>query len=206
METRLSCALSAFRLHGARHSHLSLSRPSLGQQRDPPLSFLPAAPYGPQTLDLGVIGGPILSLRQWAGRLPKLLPRRRRSLAGTVTGKTSFLCFFVCFCEEDDFNHVLLQPSDLPEDCAIEKSGFFKFKEALRRVAISTEGRKSRAASGAPSFPGVGGVSEVIYYGHGKGEGVWCWAGRRGCGWTIVDRTWDYTSVTHLLVPGTTHL
>lgn len=95
---------------------------------------------------------------------------------------------------------MLLQPSDLPEDCATEKSGFFKFKEALRRVAISTEGRKSRAASGAPSFPGVGGVSEVIYYGHGEGEGAWCWAGRRGCGWTIVDRTWDYRSVTYLLV------
>lgn len=65
---------------------------------------------------------------------------------------------------------MLLQPSDLPEDCATEKSGFFKFKEALRRVAISTEGRKSRAASGAPSFPGVGGVSELFTMGMGKGR------------------------------------
>lgn len=70
----------------------------------------------------------------------------------------------------------------------------------MRRVAISIEGWKLRAASGAASFPGVGGVSEIIYYGRGEGEGVWGWAGRQGCGWAIVDRTEDYTSVTYPLV------
>lgn len=66
---------------------------------------------------------------------------------------------------------MFLQPSNPPEDCATEKSGFSKFKEASRRVAISIEGWRSRAASGSPSFPGVGGVSEIIYYGRGEGGG-----------------------------------
>lgn len=165
METRLSCVLSAFCLHGARHSHSSLSGPSLGQQRDPPLSlsFLPAALYGPQTLDLGVISGPMLSLRQWAGGLPKFLPRRRSS-PGAVTGKTSFLCFFVCFCEEDDFNHVLLQPSDLPEDCAIEKSGFFKFKEAPQKDGNQGQGL------GLCLFLGLEESQKLFTMGMGKGR------------------------------------